>query len=45
MPVAGVLCGSPQLGWPAVFYVLGAMTLIAFAGFFLLYRDSPRVHP
>jgi hypothetical protein len=44
MPMAGAMCVS-RLGWPAVYYVQGIVTLLAFSLFYLVYRDSPRIHP
>ncbi|CAD5212324.1 unnamed protein product [Bursaphelenchus xylophilus] len=43
MPIAGELCSSP-LGWPAVYYFLGAATLLLVSVFALFYRDSPGKH-
>ncbi|KAJ1345981.1 hypothetical protein KIN20_000635 [Parelaphostrongylus tenuis] len=43
MPVAGALCESPW-GWPAVFYLQGALTALAFLAFFFFYTDDPSVH-
>jgi hypothetical protein len=44
MPISGLLCESP-LGWPAIYYLQGTLTFLAFGFFFLLYRDSPSQHP
>jgi len=41
MPLAGSLCES-SMGWPAVYYILGSMSLITFTVFYWFYRDSPR---
>ena len=44
MPISGALCSS-RLGWPAVFYAQGALTLAAFGALSALYRNKPRKHP
>ena len=41
MPVAGLLCES-RWGWPALYYLQGALTLIGFIFFFEFFRDTPR---
>ncbi|KAH7714811.1 Protein T19D12.9 [Aphelenchoides avenae] len=43
MPLAGQICES-SLGWPALYYILGAATIAAIFAFCLLYEDSPRLH-
>ncbi|KAH7704854.1 Protein T19D12.9 [Aphelenchoides avenae] len=43
MPLAGQICES-SLGWPALYYILGAATIGAIFTFCLLYEDSPRLH-
>lgn len=43
MPLSGELCES-RWGWPAVYYLQGTLTLHAFFGFYLFYRDTPRLH-
>ncbi|TKR59540.1 hypothetical protein L596_029194 [Steinernema carpocapsae] len=43
MPVSGALCVS-SLGWPAIYYLQGVLTLFACALFYAFYRDSPRMH-
>uniref|UniRef100_A0AC34Q9T3 Major facilitator superfamily (MFS) profile domain-containing protein n=2 Tax=Panagrolaimus sp. JU765 TaxID=591449 RepID=A0AC34Q9T3_9BILA len=43
MPTAGMFCES-SFGWPGVYYLQGALTLIFFALFYFIYRDSPRFH-
>ncbi|CAJ0944379.1 unnamed protein product, partial [Mesorhabditis belari] len=40
MPVSGHLCAS-TLGWCSVFYLHGALGLLIFTMWFLLYRDDP----
>ncbi|KAI1718306.1 major facilitator superfamily domain-containing protein [Ditylenchus destructor] len=44
MPIAGELCES-QWGWPMIYYIQGALTLILLAIFFTFFRDTPREHP
>lgn len=44
MPVSGLLCES-QFGWPAIYYLQGAFSLLAFCAFFILFRDTPAQHP
>ncbi|KAI1731246.1 major facilitator superfamily domain-containing protein [Ditylenchus destructor] len=44
MPIAGELCES-QWGWPMIYYIQGALTLILLAIFFAFFRDTPREHP
>uniref|UniRef100_A0AC34G4X5 Major facilitator superfamily (MFS) profile domain-containing protein n=1 Tax=Panagrolaimus sp. ES5 TaxID=591445 RepID=A0AC34G4X5_9BILA len=44
MPVASAFCGS-SLGWQGTFYLQGCLTVISFLAFFIIYRDSPRLHP
>uniref|UniRef100_A0A915CSJ0 Major facilitator superfamily (MFS) profile domain-containing protein n=1 Tax=Ditylenchus dipsaci TaxID=166011 RepID=A0A915CSJ0_9BILA len=43
MPLAGTLCES-EWGWPAVYYLQGVLTLLAFLAFYLFFRDSPKFH-
>ncbi|GMR38582.1 hypothetical protein PMAYCL1PPCAC_08777, partial [Pristionchus mayeri] len=43
MPVSGALCDSA--GWPSVFYVHGSVSLVLFAAYAALYRNSPGKHP
>ncbi|TKR59536.1 hypothetical protein L596_029192 [Steinernema carpocapsae] len=43
MPVSGALCVT-SLGWPAIYYLQGVLTLFACALFYAFYRDSPRFH-
>uniref|UniRef100_A0A914ENH3 Major facilitator superfamily (MFS) profile domain-containing protein n=1 Tax=Acrobeloides nanus TaxID=290746 RepID=A0A914ENH3_9BILA len=43
MPVAGLLCES-QWGWPALYYLQGGMTTVAFIAFYIFYRDDPYWH-
>lgn len=43
MPISGALCSS-SWGWPAVYYILGAFTVIFFILFVLFYRDDPATH-
>uniref|UniRef100_A0A914V8C5 Major facilitator superfamily (MFS) profile domain-containing protein n=1 Tax=Plectus sambesii TaxID=2011161 RepID=A0A914V8C5_9BILA len=41
MPLAGVLCVS-SYGWPAVYYVHAAVSLVMFALWALFYEEKPR---
>uniref|UniRef100_A0A1I8APJ2 MFS domain-containing protein n=1 Tax=Steinernema glaseri TaxID=37863 RepID=A0A1I8APJ2_9BILA len=43
MPISGMLCSS-SLGWPSVYYVHSAVTVIFFVLFFYFYRDVPHMH-
>lgn len=43
MPVSGASCVS-SFGWPASYYIHGVLTLIIMAMFYIVYRDSPRLH-
>uniref|UniRef100_A0AC35F1A9 Major facilitator superfamily (MFS) profile domain-containing protein n=1 Tax=Panagrolaimus sp. PS1159 TaxID=55785 RepID=A0AC35F1A9_9BILA len=43
MPTSGEFCISKS-GWPGVYYLHGILTIICFALFYLVYRDSPRDH-
>lgn len=43
MPLSGELCES-SLGWPAVYYIQGTLTLVLFVLFYWFYRDTPRTH-
>jgi MFS family permease len=49
MPLAAQLCLSQEWGWPAVYHILGTISLLAFGLFFFFFRDLPRqqkqVHP
>uniref|UniRef100_A0A0N5B2B0 MFS domain-containing protein n=1 Tax=Strongyloides papillosus TaxID=174720 RepID=A0A0N5B2B0_STREA len=44
MPVSGELCTS-SLGWTAVYYLHGVVSIILFTIFFLYHRNSPAKHP
>ncbi|XP_072029904.1 sialin-like [Amphiura filiformis] len=45
-PISGVLCDSNFLGgWPAVFYLFGALGLVWFVFWTLLAHDTPAQHP
>ncbi|TKR59493.1 hypothetical protein L596_029153 [Steinernema carpocapsae] len=43
MPVSAAFCESP-LGWPAVYYVFGLVTILLFIMFTMLYRNSSSAH-
>lgn len=43
MPVGGALCES-QVGWPALYYLQGALTVLVFLVFYFFYEDSPSLH-
>uniref|UniRef100_A0A0M3HVI0 MFS domain-containing protein n=1 Tax=Ascaris lumbricoides TaxID=6252 RepID=A0A0M3HVI0_ASCLU len=43
LPVSGAFCVS-SFGWEGVYYVQGFLTLISYLIFYLLFRDSPRIH-
>uniref|UniRef100_A0A1I7W8V3 MFS domain-containing protein n=1 Tax=Heterorhabditis bacteriophora TaxID=37862 RepID=A0A1I7W8V3_HETBA len=43
MPLSGALCES-SLGWPAIYYLQGTISAVAFATFFLFYKDDPSLH-
>nr|CAD2170133.1 unnamed protein product [Meloidogyne enterolobii] len=44
MPLSAEFCSSEMFGWPAVYYLLGTISLIVFTIFYWIYRDSPREH-
>ncbi|KAE9555967.1 hypothetical protein FO519_000823 [Halicephalobus sp. NKZ332] len=43
MPISGELCQS-SMGWPAVYYILGALTILSFILFFAFYENNPEDH-
>ncbi|VBB34553.1 unnamed protein product [Acanthocheilonema viteae] len=43
MPISGALCVS-SFGWPATYYIHGVLTLLIMLGFYIIYRDSPKIH-
>lgn len=43
MFLGGIFCKS-SLGWEALYYLLGVLTIITFILFFSFYRDSPSIH-
>ncbi|KAK0415691.1 hypothetical protein QR680_012061 [Steinernema hermaphroditum] len=43
MPVSGLLCES-SFGWPSVYYLHAAVTVVLFALFYYFYRDVPHIH-
>ncbi|KAB7496218.1 putative inorganic phosphate cotransporter [Armadillidium nasatum] len=46
MALSGWLCSSEYLGgWPSVFYVFGTLGLIWGVLWFILIRESPKLHP
>uniref|UniRef100_A0A914KYQ8 Major facilitator superfamily (MFS) profile domain-containing protein n=1 Tax=Meloidogyne incognita TaxID=6306 RepID=A0A914KYQ8_MELIC len=44
MPLSAEFCSSEMFGWPAVYYLLGTLSLFFFTIFYWIYRDSPREH-
>uniref|UniRef100_A0A914L437 Major facilitator superfamily (MFS) profile domain-containing protein n=1 Tax=Meloidogyne incognita TaxID=6306 RepID=A0A914L437_MELIC len=44
MPLSAEFCSSEMFGWPAVYYLLGTLSLFLFTIFYWIYRDSPREH-
>ncbi|KAF1755212.1 hypothetical protein GCK72_021781 [Caenorhabditis remanei] len=44
MPISGILCETPYLGWRSIYYIFGAATLLIYTIFFTFYTDSPRIH-
>nr|CAD2170822.1 unnamed protein product [Meloidogyne enterolobii] len=44
MPLSAEFCSSEMFGWPAVYYLLGTISLFLFTIFYWIYRDSPREH-
>ncbi|KAI1722102.1 major facilitator superfamily domain-containing protein [Ditylenchus destructor] len=44
MPISGELCTS-ELGWPAVYYLHGTVSVVLFTLFILYHRNSPNKHP
>ncbi|CAK5053243.1 unnamed protein product [Meloidogyne enterolobii] len=44
MPLAGELCTS-SVGWPAVYYLHGLVSIILFTLFMLYHRNYPHDHP
>lgn len=45
MPLAATFCASTNMGWPALYFMLGTVTVFAFCIFFLVFRDHPEEHP
>ena len=43
MPTSGALCQS-SLGWPAIYYILGVLTILSFGMFFVFYTNQPDDH-
>ncbi|MFH4975068.1 hypothetical protein AB6A40_001777 [Gnathostoma spinigerum] len=43
LPIAGAFCVSPY-GWQGVYYLLGIVTIVCYAIFYVIFRDSPRIH-
>uniref|UniRef100_A0AC34QKB2 Major facilitator superfamily (MFS) profile domain-containing protein n=1 Tax=Panagrolaimus sp. JU765 TaxID=591449 RepID=A0AC34QKB2_9BILA len=43
MPMSGALCET-ELGWPAIYYILGILTIFSFALFYGFYTDMPLEH-
>ena len=41
MPVSSLLCQSSILGWPAVYYLQGGLTVVLLVLFHLLYWERP----
>uniref|UniRef100_A0A0N4ZNJ8 MFS domain-containing protein n=1 Tax=Parastrongyloides trichosuri TaxID=131310 RepID=A0A0N4ZNJ8_PARTI len=44
MPISGELCTS-SIGWTAVYYLHGIVSIILFTIFFLYHRNTPAKHP
>lgn len=44
MPISGELCIS-RVGWPAVYYLHGMVSLVLFTVFLLYHRNTPNKHP
>jgi hypothetical protein len=44
MPISGVLCVS-KVGWTAVYYLHGLVSIVLFTMFLLYHRNTPTVHP
>uniref|UniRef100_A0A1I7XW55 MFS domain-containing protein n=1 Tax=Steinernema glaseri TaxID=37863 RepID=A0A1I7XW55_9BILA len=43
MPLSSMLCTN--FGWPSVYYSHGAISLVIFVFFIMVYRNSPNKHP
>jgi len=43
MPISGVLCVS-KVGWTAVYYLHGLVSIVLFTMFLLYHRNTPTVH-
>lgn len=43
MPIAGGFCNS-EVGWPALYYIFGVLTLLFYTLFFWFYEDSAAMH-
>uniref|UniRef100_A0A914WH37 Major facilitator superfamily (MFS) profile domain-containing protein n=1 Tax=Plectus sambesii TaxID=2011161 RepID=A0A914WH37_9BILA len=44
MPMAGIVCTS-SLGWPMVYYIHAAVTILLFTLWAIFYKDSPQRQP
>lgn len=43
MPISGVLAAS-DVGWPSIFYIFGALSIVWSVSFFILGADAPSTH-
>lgn len=45
MPLSGWLCGTPEYGWPSVFYLCGGLGVVWFVLWSCLVHSDPSTHP